>query len=181
MGQSLAGKNCKQKRKNLKKMTQEELEKLAENLYYVIWMLNGTATLEACPKSVDKVLEDNAFLESFLVHTRILIEFFYGVANDKDTVLAKNFVDNWENYRDKDDRLAIGYLDEIRKRAHKLLAHLTKKGSLSNDQYRRWDRITIRDEINRRIKCFLDLPDNNIPEDIKSKILDILEKNPPRD
>ena len=162
-------------------MTQEELEKLAENLYYVIWMLNGTATLEACPKSVDKVLEDNAFLESFLVHTRILIEFFYGFSNNKDTVLASNFVDNWENYRDSDDRLTIGCLDGIRNRAHKLLAHLTKEGSLSNDQYRRWDRIEIRDEVNKRIKYFLDVPGNKIPDDTKSKILDILKKNPPRE
>lgn len=60
-------------------------------MWYVIWMLNQTATLSAEPDSP----ENNAYIESFVIHARILIEFRYGRPNDKDTILAANYVDGW--------------------------------------------------------------------------------------
>jgi hypothetical protein len=44
-------------------------------LCYVIWMLNKTATLKAEPNSP----ENNAYIESFVIHARILIEFLVRV------------------------------------------------------------------------------------------------------
>lgn len=72
-------------------MSREELENVAKNnLWYVIWMLNVTATLE---DKRDKA-KDNAYIESFVIHARILITFLHDKPNGQDTILAADYVDN---------------------------------------------------------------------------------------
>lgn len=68
----------------------------------------------------------DALLESFLIHTRYLIEFFYEVGVEKDDVVAAELFDDprqWRIARGKQDKV----LRDLPRRANKQLAHLTWK------------------------------------------------------
>lgn len=144
----------------------ERLERIAKNnLSYVIRMLNSTATLQS-----DSTIENYAFLESFLIHARILIEFLYRGPTKKDTILAEDYVDNWKTYKGGADQLSIKYLNFEKRRMNKLLAHLTEEGSMSEGEHKKWDRMRICNEINKGIIFFLDAPGNKISEEVKSQI-----------
>jgi hypothetical protein len=153
-----------------KRMASDDLEKIArDNLSYVIWMLNQTAILFDKPKSP----KNNAYIESFVIHARILIEFLYGKPNKKDTILAANYVDDWwANYISKGKPLEKSeFLKNIEIKADKMAAHLTEAGSNYSDKDREWDRTKIRDEINKIILGFLNaVPDTLISERTKSEI-----------
>lgn len=162
----------KSKHKGPISISPKTLESIAENnLSYVIWMLNSTAMHQSDSQSKDeKRIENNAFLESFLVHARILIEFLYHGPTDEDTILAEHYVKNWDTYKNEDDQPSTEYLKDEKRRMDKLLAHLTEKGSMSKGEHKKWKRRKICDEINKKIIYFLDAPDNKISEEIKSQI-----------
>lgn len=154
--------------------SQEKLQKIAENnLKYVIWMLNETAILSDKPNSA----KNNAYIESFVIHARILIEFLYGKPDEKDTILAADYVGNWwDNYTKKGKPLEKSeFIKEIREKAHKMAAHLTEAGSDYQD--REWNKIKIRDEINKIILGFLEaVPDDStISKKTKGEIKEIIE------
>ena len=158
---------------NGNRASQEKLQKIAENnLKYVIWMLNETAILSDKPKSA----KNNAYIESFVIHARILIEFLYGKPDKRDTILAANYVENWgDNYTNKGKPLEESkFLENIKIKAHKMAAHLTEAGSDCPD--REWNRIEIRDEINKIILGFLEaVPDDStISKKTKGEIKEII-------
>jgi hypothetical protein len=64
-----------------------------------------------------------ALLESFVIHTRNLIEFFYGKIKKGDEILAEQFVPTWPTVRTKQTAL----LEDAQNRAHVHIAHLTYK------------------------------------------------------
>jgi len=153
-----------------KNITPEKLEIAAKkNLWYVIWMLNKTASLTAEPYSP----ENNAYIESFVIHARILIEFLYGKPHHEDTIYASDYVDNWwDNYIKKGKPLEkTDTLREVEKKADKLAAHLTL--TASEHEVYNWDRITICNEINKKLLGFLDSAKDNtrISEEAKSAII----------
>lgn len=152
----------------------DTLQKIAENnLKYVIWMLNETAILSDKPNSA----KNNAYIESFVIHARILIEFLYSKHKVEDTILAVDYVEGWrENYTNEGKPLEISeFLENIKNKAHKMAAHLTKNGSERLD--REWNRIKIRDEINKIILRFLEaVPDDStISKKTKGEIKEIIE------
>lgn len=158
---------------NGNRASQEKLQKIAENnLKYVIWMLNETAILSDEPNSA----KNNAYIESFVIHARILIEFLYSERKVKDTILAVDYFKDWRvNYTNKGKPLEISkFLKNIKKKAHKMAAHLTEAGSDCPD--REWNRIEIRDEINRIILGFLEaVPDDStISKKTKGEIKEII-------
>ena len=65
----------------------------------------------------------NAILESFLIHTRNLIDFFYidSPLRRGDDVVAEHFIENWKIQRP----LVTALLNDTKSRANKHLAHLT--------------------------------------------------------
>lgn len=166
------GKKKKSKHKGLKRISLEKLESIANiNLSYVIEMLNSTAMRQSDSQSENEErIENNAFLESFLIHARILIEFLYHGPTDEDTILAEHYVDNWKTYKGRADLLSINYLNNEKRRMNKLLAHLTEEGSMSEGEHKKWDRMRICNEINKGIIFFLDAPGNKISEEVKSQI-----------
>jgi hypothetical protein len=134
-------------------------------------MLNKTATLKAEPNSP----ENNAYIESFVIHARILIEFLYGYPIEKDTIYAADYVDHWwDNYIGDGKPLEkTDLLRDVGKNANKLAAHLTLVGS-ENEVYN-WDRVKIRDEINKKISDFLkNVPETTISKEIKEIIENVM-------
>ena len=137
-------------------------------------MLNQTATLSAKPESP----KNNAYIESFVIHARILIEFLYGESNRNDDIRAADYVDGWwDNYISKNKPLEKSeFIKNIKKKANLMAAHLTKAGSMYSDKDKEWDRIRIRDDINKIILKFLEaVPDDStISRETKLKIKSII-------
>ena len=91
-------------------MTPEQLERFAKDLTYEVRMLDATArALLATPPS----LERNAFLESLLIHARVLDEFL-GHDRQHDNVTAGDYAPAW-NMKPLPDKL--------RRVTNKLVAH----------------------------------------------------------
>ena len=169
--------NRKQKKNYRPRKSSDDLKIIAENqLKYVIWMLNETATLSAKPNSP----ENNAYIESFVIHARMLIEFLYGESNRKDDIRAADYVDSWRDDYISDNKSVSKstFIKDIKTKADKMAAHLTDHGSMYSDKDREWDRIKIRDEINKIILEFLDaVPDDaTISKETKSEIRSIIMK-----
>lgn len=169
--------NRKQKKNYRPRKSSDDLKIIAENqLKYVIWMLNETATLSAKPNSP----ENNAYIESFVIHARMLIEFLYGESNRNDDIRAADYVDSWRDDHIGDNKpfSKSTFIKDIKTKADKMAAHLTDHGSMYSDKDREWDRIKIRDEINKIILEFLDaVPDDaTISKETKSEIRSIIMK-----
>jgi hypothetical protein len=102
----------------------EEMRRAAEHLEYEFWMLTAVAEAMASGISSQGWLT-NALLESFVIHFRALVDFFYPPPNPKsDDIQAAHYFDDpteWELMRPPlSDELKRG-----RARAHKEIAHLT--------------------------------------------------------
>jgi hypothetical protein len=107
----------------------EELVAVSEHLLYEIQMLFGTARTMATSiigdgKDFQTWSIRNAMVESFTVHTRILLDFLYPSKMGRDDVIADDFFDNpstWVGQRPAESAL----LTEIHRRVGKEIAHLT--------------------------------------------------------
>lgn len=153
--------------------TKEELENVAKSgLKYVVWMLNETAILTDEPNSV----KNNAYIESFVIHARILITFLYDMPDSRDTILAANYLESWNETLSKTDLLL-----NVKERANKMAAHLTREGLKKYDadeEYKEWDRIKIRDEINKKLREFLDtVPEEAISRETKLAIRNVMRES----
>jgi hypothetical protein len=152
-------------------MSPEELENVAKNnLYYVIWMLNKTATLKAKTYSP----ENNAYIESFVIHARILITFLHDKPKKgDDTILAANYVNKWNKPLNEGD-----FLLKIKRKANKMGAHLTEAGVNITDKD--WPRMEILKQINEEFSEFLKkVPDTTISKETKEKIIKVIAKAGP--
>lgn len=140
----------------------EQLQEVAEKkLVYVVWMINQTATLSDDNNSV----KHNAYIESFVINTRLLLSFMSDKAKREDDIIAADYLESGKP-------LDIGeYLRDVKERASKLAAHLTTKGLDPKDEYRQWNRTDIRDNINEKVEIFLEsVPDDRISRETKSTI-----------
>ncbi|MCB9924398.1 MAG: hypothetical protein H6822_19625 [Planctomycetaceae bacterium] len=103
--------------------------------------------------------EFDALLESFLLHVRVLMDFFYGErSGDKaDDVIAADFVAGWNASPSE-------YLVKLRRPLNKLLAHLTlERQKYTADKFL-WDTHGIAEELEPTIERFLaSLPDETKP------------------
>ena len=108
-------------------------------------MLNGSYNL--CGTSTDRYAE-NAYLESFLIHARIIIDFFRGGQREDD--LSCSDFDDRDGERI--EAISIDILPELKHKIHKHLAHLTK---LRLDEKPLWELLLIKNEINKASIVFL--------------------------
>jgi hypothetical protein len=100
----------------------------------------------------------NALVESFVIHTRVLIEFFYPSESvHSDTILARHFFSpnkNWTRHCPKKSKL----VRDTKERADNLLAHLTytrSEGKLN----KKWPVAEIVREIGATLKIFGEIPE----------------------
>jgi hypothetical protein len=97
-------------------------------------------------------MEVSTLLEAFLLHARVLRDFFFYKGKYKDNVLAGDFVDDWGTR----DRSECDYLgsEEVKDRMDKALAHLAKKRVEYKANGEKWDIAKINLEIQATVSEF---------------------------
>lgn len=134
------------------KRTPEELRAASNALEYEIRLLNDVADM--LPSYTSGVVHD-ALVESFVVHTRILIEFFYpqdkthyptekNLARESDTIIAPDFFLDESQWKER----LPDWLEDVRNRAHKLLAHLSYSRVFKYENDKGWDCLRIKGHLN---------------------------------
>ena len=104
-----------------RKRTKKQLKAMSKHLAYEVQML---AWLERTLPATDDDLLNNALLESFVMHTRVLLDFFFlSTTRDSDIVASDYFesVERWETVRGE----LPSELANVRQRVGKEMAHLT--------------------------------------------------------
>jgi hypothetical protein len=144
----------------------EKLQKASNALKYEIDMFRSLAEYFISGKVATDIVE-RALLESFLIHVRVLTDFFYPERCHKkvdqkkhNDIMAKNFFelpDRWSKIRPpKSDSL-----NEAETRANKLLAHLTYTRLTTNQEESRWKPEKIANELEKVLDIFL----QNVPRE----------------
>lgn len=149
--------------------TLETLRDTSEHLFYEYWMFNSLAQAMASGIFGQGAL-NNAVLESFTLHARILLNFLYAWEPKPDDVIAEDYFDEpsqWLTVRpEKTETLNV----MIPTRVGKEVAHLTYARLDITAEAKQWPFIQIANEINTVFNAFLnnvaknrlvsDLPDN---------------------
>lgn len=131
------------------KRTTEELQKASDALYYEVWMFAEMVKSLSTQSPQPGNPQYNALVESFVQHTRNLIEFFYpqdGVHSD--TIIAKDFFINPNRWEES----IPPWLDNERRDTHLFLAHLTYD-RIGNKK--KWDYPKISEYINGVFNKFI--------------------------
>lgn len=136
-----------------KSWDKEELNNASNHLYYEITMLIAIANgLKSNVAGQGPIA--NALLESFIIHTRNLVNFFYNDNPKKDDIVAIDFFsspDEWIKNRPSQPEV----LESAKDRAEKELAHLTWKRISHIVESKQWQYVEIQDEIKRVMNIFL--------------------------
>jgi hypothetical protein len=112
----------------------------------------GNIPLVGTGWSTDDEMEVSALLEGFLLHARVLLDFFYyKKARDKDNLRAGDFVDDWGER----NRSECKYLDTNWERLNKSLAHLAQKRIQYNRTGEEWDIAAVHSEIKDVARKFI--------------------------
>ena len=129
-------------------MTDEKLlEYSGEHLLHELTMLWDLA--QALPRRKAST-ETSARVESFGIHLRNLIQFFYGEGNGDD-VTAQDFMDAATAWKRPSEPIL---LTKARKRANKEVSHLTQARKSGNPTEKEWDTIGLAKEIEAIAKDF---------------------------
>ena len=99
------------------------LVSVSEHLHYEVWMLSTLANALASSAFGQGALA-NAALESFTLHLRTLLDFFYSSRPKNDDVIAEDFFpdpSDWITRRPDKTEL----LEDVHRRVGKEVAHLT--------------------------------------------------------
>ena len=125
----------------------EELVKASWHLHYEFTMMDATARVLASGMFGKKCLAEYVFLESFLVHTRCLIDFFFPKSLPRETDFqVKHFIDEIEWNEVRDNRSSV--LDEnVKDRIDKRLAHLTTGRLEVPSEEEEWQTMAIKDAL----------------------------------
>jgi hypothetical protein len=101
--------------------------------------------------STEEVLDASAWVESFLIHTRVLRDFFCRGRHKSDDVIAADFVAGWTQPQASD----YTYISAQKDRLDKSLAHLTTTRVMYDSEGKQWDVEKILSEIKPMIQRFL--------------------------
>lgn len=102
----------------------ELLDYSKEHVIYELWMFRSVGQALIAPIQMSQPLR-NALIESFAIHLRNLIDFFYPGQIQADDVVASEFLDDPDEWATLS---AISTtLSSARIRAHKEVSHLTRK------------------------------------------------------
>ena len=140
------------------KRTDRELQEASNHLQYEFSMLMSVAQAFASGIAAQGWLV-NALLESFVIHFRALLDFFYPPDNaKKDDVLAEDYFDDdgWEKIKPQ----LSDALTRAKTRAHKEVAHLTYARLDVTPETKGWAFIEIANEMNKVMEVFL----KNVPK-----------------
>lgn len=128
----------------------------------ITWLGTGSSSDE------DKQ-ETFALLESLLLHTRVLHDFFYPNKKKKprpDDVLASHFIPDWDTRCPRKPE----YIGKQKKRLNKALAHLTTARLGYDSDGKKWNVTAIRNEMHDVIEQFI----GRLPQDQKQWFAELL-------
>lgn len=133
--------------------SETELQKASEHLYYEIAMFENLVNEMASGIARESVI-NNALLESFGIHMRALLWFFYPDISRDDDVIADDFFSSpieWQSTRPH----LTDTLNKAKKRADKEIAHLTYKRLDISPEQKKWEFMPILYDMNKTINTFL--------------------------
>lgn len=140
---------------NRKQRSQDELQRASDHLHYEIWMFTSLAHGLASGISGQSVI-NNALLESYTIHARILLDFLYAAKPKEDDVIAEDFFDDpvkWHSARlQKSEKIQF-----VHGRVGKEVAHLTYARQDVTPETKPWPFIEIANEVNAVFAQFLNL------------------------
>lgn len=141
-----------------------ELHGALNHLKYEFEMLLATARLiEAGGMPIDL---GNAVLESWVLHVRNFIDFFYS-PKLKDDIVISDFL-RGENWRNEFPAISRN-LEEAKERANKEMAHLTYSRIGKTQEEKLWAVGQLTNQLVERMETFADLVgDNEIASSLKS-------------
>lgn len=102
---------------------------------------------------------NNALLESFAIHVRALIHFFFDCAGRQDDVLAIHFFSRPEEWTKVATPLT-DVLQQAKKRADKEVAHLTYSRQKVTPEKKPWQLVPIFDDLQKAVEVFI----NSVPQ-----------------
>ncbi|MEK6932175.1 MAG: hypothetical protein AABW56_00060 [Nanoarchaeota archaeon] len=138
----------------------DKLDMIREHFYYEVFMLIGIRNYLVdyfTGRNQLFVIHQNIIINSILLHSRNLLEFFY-YPKDKNNnyARAKDFVSNWDKVVIK----KIASLIELEKRTSNECLHLTYN-RIAGVEHRKWDLISTSNDLLILVKLFLD----NLPKE----------------
>jgi hypothetical protein len=139
--------------------TQEELIRASEHLHYEIWMFLSMADCLSIDLA-EKGPLPNAIVESFVIHFRVLCDFFYPQGPKPNDVLASHYFDDPIDWPKKRPELSPLFV-ESRRRAGKEVAHLTYDRQLVKPEEKYWKNSEIKNQMIDVLRAFFEV----VPED----------------
>jgi hypothetical protein len=140
------------KKRSGSKRSDEQLRKASDSLIYEIWMFRGLAKDIEGKLSSGLGVVSNAVLDSFLIHTRALLNFLYTPKNPhKNDVLAEHYFlasEEWLKIRPEKSE----FLDNVQTRINTSVAHISYVRRKSS-----WELSKIVEEIDVVINHFLSI------------------------
>jgi len=140
-----------------KRRTEDELRAASEHLHYEVAMFDSTARILAAG-IFGAGAASNAFLESFTVHVRALLQIFFPTAPQADDVLAEDFFDEPRLWTDIRGELP-DVLGAVKLRVGKEIAHLTYARLDVTPEAKVWNIVAIWSEMQGIIRKWAD----NVP------------------
>lgn len=143
-----------------RKLTDEVLRESSKHLHYEYWMLVSIANALASVLA-EKGWLQNALIESFVIHYRVLFDFFYVEPRGDDSSAGHYFdsAEDWARLRPPKTEL----LRKSRKRTGKEIVHLTYARLDVSPETKGWQFQRIAEDINRVVQMFLqNVPTNRL-------------------
>jgi hypothetical protein len=129
--------------------TKKELQKASDHLHYELWMLKSVANILTGDRT--DVVINNALLESFSIHARVLLDFLYDDVPRNDDMNAIDYCSEWTGIRPEKSNL----LGKLHLRVGKEVAHLTYARLQVSPDLRGWAFLEIANEISKIMKAFI--------------------------
>jgi len=139
-----------------------ELQEASNHLYYEYTMLISLAQGLASGIATKGWLA-NVMLEAFVIHFRVLLDFFYSETPRNDDIVADDYFDNPSDWGKIKPATTPELLSLAKTRAHKELAHLTYARLGVTPEQGGWPFVEIAKEIQSLMELFLrNVPDNRL-------------------
>ena len=136
-----------------RKHSVEKLQKASNHVWYEMWMFQSLVAGMGSGIAGQGVI-NNALLESFAIHVRGLIHFFFSKKRQSDDVVAEDFFEKTEEWRIIQPAMSEVLL-VAKRRADKEVAHLTYFRIDITPEDKLWNFVEIHEELQKAISIFL--------------------------
>ena len=125
-----------------------------EHLFYEIWMLYEVTYRLA--RGIPDTVMANTAVESFVIHSAIVLDFLFNKKLKPDDVIANDFIDDKDTWK----KVYEPHLERfvfVSQRCHKEMAHLSYKRLEVSLDDKPWHFVGIAREISNLVDSFIDL------------------------